>query len=78
MPFLKPKTVLTLQQAASMAENQSLTESVDSGELGSALAVCPVCGSVTCEKKVVKANGVYVHPEDVANADVIERPSVND
>jgi len=74
MPYLRPGTVLTLQRAASMAKDQSLTDSVDAGALSAAMSVCPVCGDAACDKKIVEANGVYVHPEDVANAEIIDRP----
>lgn len=75
MPFVKPGALYALQVAADRAENEGLDSiDLDSRELQGAMRICPVCGSASCDKKLVEANGVMVHPEDVAEAEELERP----
>jgi hypothetical protein len=74
MPYIKPEKVIKAQYVAEQIIDES--DSEDKDRLHAAkdvLDVCPVCDSYGCDKSVVKANGVFVHPEDVGNADSIER-----
>lgn len=77
MPYVKPDTLLQLQIAASgeSLENHD-HDNFDADKLRGAMRVCIVCGDTTCEKHVVYVNGVYVHREDVAEADNVERPEL--
>ena len=79
MIWLKPETGLRLQQIVAQYEISSdnsgvaITEDVEEF-----MQECPVCDDDGCSKAIVKANGVYVHPEDVANSATIERPTLGD
>jgi len=73
MPYLKPAEMIALLQTVTHSSNKGdVPEYVDTNDLGSAVVTCPICGTKGCDKSIVKANGVYVHPEDVGNAEEIE------
>jgi len=77
MPFVKPESLLQLQIAASEVGVETYdNERFDVDRLRGAMRICPVCGNASCDKHIVKVNGVYVHREDVAEADNIERPEL--
>jgi len=74
MPYIKPEQMILVQH---LIENYSSghvapPEGQDDNMDG-LMSMCPVCGDYTCDKDVVKANGVFVHPEDVEDAEAIER-----
>lgn len=72
MMFIKPSQALAVQEL--IAEEYEREGEVNR-ELKKLMNACPVCDDDTCGKDIVRANGVYVHPEDVAEADKIERPT---
>lgn len=75
MPFVSPGDMLALQRAAKVGMEQgTLGSSVDRQAVEDKLRVCAVCGNPACSKTIKKANGVYVHPEDVEKADVVPQP----
>lgn len=72
MPFVKPETLLALQRAAVVGmQQQTLDDDVDSDKANAGVNMCIVCGNPACSKTVVAANGVYVHREDVIDAEPI-------
>ena len=74
MPYLKPEQMIQVQHIVMRyAEARLDSFSGDEDVMDRLMAICPVCGSASCDKDVVQANGVYVHPEDVEAADNIER-----
>lgn len=46
--------------------------------LYSAMAKCPICGDSRCTKEIVEANNVWVHPEDVQDADNRDNPQLQE
>jgi hypothetical protein len=74
MPYVKPELIIKAQYLAELVTEEY--DSDDKDEMHAAkdvLDTCPVCSDYDCDKTVVKANGVFVHPEDVGNAEAIER-----
>jgi hypothetical protein len=77
MPYIKPGELLQLQIAASKGSIEAYDrEEFDTDALRSAVRRCFVCGSDTCDKTLVCADGVYVHREEVLNSKEIERPGL--
>jgi len=75
MPYIKPEQMIALQRHAYNRLQEVDTSNVDDvSVVEDVLLVCPICGNRGCSKDMVKANGVYVHPEDAADADSIEAP----
>jgi len=77
MIYLKPETALRLQQI--VAEYQSAKDTSNAAidrNVEEFMGECPVCDVDGCSKSIVKANGVYVHPSDVADAAEISRHSL--
>lgn len=75
MPYVSPGDMLELQRAAKVGlEQGTLDGGIDTDVVQDKLRICPVCGNPACTKSIKQANGVYVHPEDVADADVVPRP----
>lgn len=74
MPYVKPETLIKAQYLAQKElDNDTGDDSEGFTAASQLLEICPVCDDYDCGKMVVKANGVYVHPEDVDEADEIER-----
>lgn len=79
MPYVKPETLLQLQIAASEVGVEAYDrDDFNVDKLRGAMRICVVCGDTTCDKHVVKVNNVYVHREDVAAADNIDKPELGD
>jgi hypothetical protein len=77
MIWLKPETGLRLQQIVAQYEISSDNSGVAiTDEVEEFMQECPVCDDDGCSKAIVKANGVYVHPEDVEDAAEITRPTL--
>lgn len=75
MPYIKPELLMTLQHAAYAAKEESIeSANIDKDTLSKSMKPCPICGDYGCSKDMVKANGVFVHPEDAAEADRIDAP----
>jgi len=74
MPYIKPEQMIVVQHLIEKyrVEHVALPEGQEDN-IDSMMSMCPVCGDYTCDKDVVKANGVFVHPEDVEDAEAIER-----
>lgn len=74
MPYLKPEQLIKVQHLIDSWEREHIEGTDDTDRaISEIMGVCPVCGGETCTKDVVKANNVYVHPEDVAEAEPIAR-----
>lgn len=74
MPYVKPETLIKAQFLADeVGDDLESDDSKQRQAIIDVLDICPVCDDYDCEKTVVKANGVYVHPEDVGDADEIAR-----
>jgi len=74
MPFVKPGTLIELQYVVDSWETEHLSQPDGADDaMRQIMGLCPICGSSSCTKTVVKVNGVYVHQEDAANAEPISR-----
>lgn len=74
MPYLKPEEAYRLQMIAVTAEEYIADGYYEADAVDSAMRKCPICGDKNCDKSIVEANNVWVHPEDVAAADSRENP----
>jgi len=77
MPFVKPEQMLRAQEAIEDYSEMLISDgTTPPSGLDWFMESCPICGNRECTKDVVKVSGVYVHPEDVQEADRIERPEI--
>lgn len=79
MMWIKPETGLRLQQIVAQYDSDRDGDGpAVNSKIEEFMEDCPVCRDDSCSKSIVKANGVFVHPEDVDAAAEIERPSLGD
>jgi len=77
MPYFKPEEAFRLQVIAAAGSNVLADNYYDYEAVRDAMSKCPVCGRGGCDKSIVEANNVWVHPADVEAATEHDNPEID-